>query len=193
MKRKNLFILLIIFSITLSSCVSNPSYFNKSEVDRKNVKIAVLPFSDFKSTEGNSNNSGELVRSVFESRLILKGFNVIEIEKTSSSIDYSVLKKTEFPGRWIIETGNALGADYMIFGSVHDYRNIENVTSFLYLFSWLESTSSVGITARMVSCRTGEIVWSGSYTRASYSYNDAATEAVNVLIHSIRRKSEKAE
>ncbi len=192
MKKKFIFIISIIFCITLFSCVSKPLYLNKTEIDKKQ-KIAVLPFIDYKSDDGKSNNSGELVRSTFESRLMLKGFNVIEIEKTSSNTDYSFLKKNEFPGKWIVETGSALGADYMIYGSVHDYRNFESTTSFLYIFSWPESTSSLGITARMVSCKTGEIVWSGSFTRLSYTYNDAAAEAVNALIRTIKIKSEKTE
>jgi len=191
MKRKLFFILSIIFLLALSSCVSNPSFFNKSAVDRKNEKIAVLPFRDFNSREGN--NSGELIRSVFESKLILRGFNVIEIEKTASSIDYSVLKKAEFPGKWIVETGNMLGADYMLFGSVHDYRTYQNVTSFLYIFSWLEITSSVGVTARLISCKTGEVVWSGSYTKSGFTFNDATNEAVNYLVRSIKRKPVKSD
>lgn len=193
MRRLYLIMLPVIFSAALFSCISNPSYFNKSDIDKKNQRIAVLPFIDYKYNDGNINNSGELVRNTFESKLIVRGFNVIEIEKTSSNIDYSILKKNEFPGKWIVETGSVIGADYMIYGSVHDYRNYESTTSFLYLFSWPESISIVGITARMVSCKTGELVWSGSFTRASYSYSDAASEAVDVLIRSIRRKSGKTE
>lgn len=191
MKRNFLFIISIAFCITLSACVSKPLYVNRSAVDRKNHKIAVLPFIDFISAEGNSNNSGELVRSTFESKLILRGFNVIEMEKISSYTDYSFLKRNEFPGKWIMESGNALGADFMIFGSVHDYRNFESSTSFLYLFSWPESISVVGITARMISCKTGEIIWSGSFTRSSFNYSDATSAAVTELIRSIKIKSEK--
>jgi len=192
MKKNILIIISIIFFLTLISCVSNPSFFNRSEIDTKASKIAVLPFVDFNSTLGNNNNSGELVRNVFESRLILKGFNVIEIEKIASNVDYAILKKREFSSSWIVEIGNKIGADYVIFGSVHDYRTYENVTSFLYLFSWLESTSTVGVTARMISCKTGEIVWSGSITKSSYTYNDAANETVKMLIRSIKfKKAEK--
>ncbi len=190
MERKHFFIISIIFLTTILSCVSNPAFFNRSVVDKANAKIAVLPFRDYNSSTGNNNNSGELVRSVFESKLILKGFNVIEIEKTSSSVDYSVLKKNDFPGNWIVETGKTLGADYMIFGSVHDYRTFENLTSFLYIFSWLESTSSVGVTARMISCKTGEVIWSGNFTRASYNFSDAANETVTALIRTIKIKKE---
>lgn len=187
MKRKLFLIVFIIFLSTLSSCVSNPIYINKDVIDKDNSKIAVLPFRDFNTKEGN--NSGELARSIFEQRLMLKGFNVIEIEKISSKVDYSILNKNEFSGNWIIETGRKLGADYMIFGSVHDYKVYQNLTSFLYIFSWLEMTSSVGITARMVSCKTGEVAWSGSFSRPSFTFNDAAVETVNALIQTIKRKS----
>jgi TolB-like protein len=189
--KRELFFISIICILMLTSCVSSPVYFNKSAIDIKKSKIAVLPFRDYNSNDGN--NSGELVRSLFEQRLLLKGFGVIEIEKTSSSVDYSFLKKNEYPGDWITETGNKLGADYMIYGSVHDYRVYQNLTSFLYIFSWLEVTSSVGVTARMVSCKTGEVVWSGSFSRSSYTFNDAASEAVYALIRTIKRDFIKSE
>lgn len=186
-KKLYLFLIIFVFSIALSACISNPSYLNKSRIDITKSKIAIIPFLDFNSAEGN--NSGELVRNIFESRLIVKGFNVVEIEKTVSAIDYSILKKREFPEKWFIETGNTLGVDYILYGSVHDYRTYQNVTSLIYIFSWLEVTSSVGITARLVSCKTGEVVWSGSYARTSYTYNDAATEVINTLIRTIKRNS----
>lgn len=190
MKRTIFSIWVFITVFVISSCVSKPQYFNKTEIDKKNVKIGLLPFADYHSTQGNNNNSGDLVRSAFESELTLKGFNVIEIENASINIDYNVLNKYEFPAKWIIETGKSAGIDYMILGSVHDYRTYENVTSFLYIFSWFESTSTVGVTARMISCKTGEVVWSGIYTKSSYSFNDAATAAVRSLVRTIRIKSD---
>jgi len=189
MKKKNFILstgLLLIFFI---SCTSSPIYFNKSVVDRENSRIAVLPFRDYNSKEGN--NSGELVRSIFESKLLHKGFKAIEIEKVSSGVDYSVLSKQEFPSKWFVEKGEAMGADYVIYGYVHDYRVFQNMTSFLYIFEWLEITASVGVTARMISCRTGEVVWSGSYTRSSYTFTDAANMVADILVRSIKYKSGK--
>jgi len=181
---------IIFFTFILFSCASNkPSFFSKEEIDRKNSKIAVIPFIDYNKNE--SNNSGELVRSVFEAQLMTNGFNVIEIEKTSSNIQFDILKKYEFSGDWLVETGRSIGVDYIIYGSVHDYRIYQNTTSFLYIFSWLETTASVGITARLVSCKTGEVIWHGSYTRSAYDYNIAANEAVKALIRSIKCKAEK--
>ena len=52
----------------------------------------------------------------------------------------------------------------------------------------------MGVTARMVSCSTGEVVWSGSITRKSYTLSDAAEEAVYELIRTIKYKpADKAE
>jgi TolB-like protein len=189
MKKKKFFGYAFISVVFFISCISSPVYFNKSVLDRDNARIAVFPFRDYNSNEGN--NSGELVRSIFESRLMLRGFKVIEIEKVSSGVDYSVLRKQEFPSKWFVEKGEAIGADFVVYGSVHDYRVFQNLTSFLYLFEWLEITSSVGVTARMISCKTGEVVWSGSYTRSSYTFTDATNVVVNTLVRSIKYKSGK--
>ena len=184
-------ILIIFFGFILASlsCVSKPSFFYKEEIDRINSKIAVIPFIDYNKNEGN--NSGELARSVFEGQLINNGFNVIEIEKAAANMDFEILKKNEFSGDWLAKTGKSIGADYIIYGSVHDYRIYQNTTSFLYIFSWLETTASVGITARLVSCKTGEIIWYGSYTIAANNYNNATNDAVKTLIKSIKCKSIK--
>ena len=71
---------------------------------------------------------------------------------------------------------------------MHDYRVFQHSTTFLYLFSWLETTYSVGITARMVSSKTGEAVWTGLLTKKSYTFSDAAEEVVNDFIKSMKLK-----
>lgn len=179
-------LLLLSFIVLHTSCVSNPSFFNRGSIDRGNEKIAVLPFKDFNDKEGN--NSGELVRSLFETTLLRRGFKIIEIEKTAAAADYQFLEKSEFPSKWIIDTGTAIGADFMLYGSVHDYKTYQSSTSFLYLFSWVELTASVGITARLVSCKTGEVVWSGSLSYSSYTLNDAADITVKALVKTIKYK-----
>jgi len=189
MKKGIILIIFFGFFLVLLSCVSKPSSFYKEEIDKINSKIAVIPFIDYNKNAGN--NSGELVRSVFEAQLVTNGFNVIEIEKTSSNMDFETLKKQEFSGDWFTKTGKTIGADYIVYGSVHDYTIYQNMTSFLYIFSWLETTASVGITARLVSCKTGEVIWSGSHTTAANNYNNAANDAAKALIRSIKFKSKK--
>ena len=174
------------------SCVSRPVSYNSGFIDKEGVKIAVVHFKDYNVSEGN--NSGELVRNVFEDILLKRGYGIVEIEKSAALLNRDLFEKGDVPSKWFIETGGAVGADYMIYGSVHDYSIYQSYTTFIYIFGSLELTSSVGVTARMVSCKTGEIVWSGSLTRKSYTYNDAAEETVSELIRTIRyRSKEKTE
>jgi len=168
------------------SCVSTSVSFNKELIDKESATIAVLPFRDFNSSEGN--NSGALARNVFETRLVNRGFKVISMESLASTLDLSKSPVNEYAKEWIIKSGEASGAEYFIFGSVYDYRVFQYATSFIYIFSWLETTYSMGITARMVSAKTGEAVWTGSLTKKSYTYSDAAEEVVNDFIKSIKIK-----
>ena len=168
------------------SCVSSSVSFNKELLDKENITIAVLPFYDFNKKEGN--NSGILARNVFETRLVNRGFKVKSIESIASELDYYLYAGDDYSKDWIIDAGKTCKADYFIFGSVHDYRVFQYPTSFLYIFSWLETTYSVGITARMVSAKTGEAVWTGSLTKKSYTFTDAAEEVVNDFIKSMKLK-----
>jgi len=180
------YIYLMIPLLFLLSCVSTSVSFNKELLDKDNITIAVLPFKDYNSKEGN--NSGNLARNVFETRLVNRGFKVISMESLASTLDLSQARGSEFTKEWIISAGEASGADYLIFGSVYDYRVFQYPTSFIYIFSWLETTYSMGITTRMVSAKTGEAVWTGSLTKKSYTYSDAAEEVVNDFIKSMKLK-----
>lgn len=183
LKKSICFLIPLLFIL---SCVSTSVSFNKELIDKDNITIAVLPFKDFNSKEGN--NSGNLARNVFETRLVNRGFKIISMESLASTLDVSQGRGAEYSKEWIINAGEATGADYFIFGSVYDYRVFQYPTSFLYIFSWLETTYSMGITARMVSVKTGEAVWTGSLTKKSYTYSDAAEEVVNDFIKSMKLK-----
>ena len=174
-------------ALFLTSCLSQPAYFNQVVLDRDSIRIAVLPFRDYKKNEGN--NSGDLVRNVFETKLINRGFKTIDVEKIASGLEISNLQDADINSDWIIETGRAINADYMVFGSIYDYRVFEYSTTFIYIFEWLETTYSLGVTARMVSCKTGNVVWSGTHSSKSYTFNDAAEDVVNAMIKTMKYKS----
>ncbi len=171
------------------SCLSRPFSYNSGAVDRSAVKIAVLGFKDYNGSTGN--NSGELVRNIFEGKLQNRGYKTVCIEKSNSVVNLEMLETKSQKSQWFIDAGKSIGADYIIYGSVHDYSVYQSYTTFIYIFGWLELTSSVGVTARMVSCSSGEVVWSGSITRKSYTLSDAAEEAVYELIRTIKYKPDE--
>lgn len=176
-------------AIAALSCVSRPYSYNSGELDKSDVKIAVLGFKDYNGS--TRNNSGELVRNIFEGKLRERGYKTVSNERVNAAANPEALEKNIPTSQWVIDTGKAVGADYLVYGSVHDYTIYQSYTTFIYIFGWLELTSSVGVTARMVSCSTGEVVWSGSITRKSYTLNDAAEEAVYELIRTIKYKPDK--
>lgn len=186
LQKKFILMFMALALIANISCVSSSVSYNKDLLDRENISIAVLPFKDFNKKE--SNNSGTLVRNVFETKLFNRGFNVKSIEAITSDLDCYLFENDEYSRDWVIEAGKISGVDYFIFGSVHDYRVFQYETSFLYIFSWLETTYSVGITARMVSTKTGEAVWTGLLAKKSYTFSDAAEEVVYEFIKSMKLK-----
>lgn len=189
MVNKKILLIFPLLAVFAASCISKPFSFNSGVIDKSAVRIAVLNFKDYNGSTGN--NSGELVRNIFEGKLRQRGYGIVGIEKFSSSVKNESLEKDGLTSKWFIDTGKASGADYIIYGSVHDYTIYQSYTTFIYIFGWLELTSSVGVTARMVSCSTGEVVWSGSITRKSYTLNDAAEEAVYELIRTIKHRPDK--
>jgi len=88
MKRGMIFIIFFTLILMPFSCMSNITSFNKEEIDRKNSKIAVIPFIDYNKNEGN--NSGELVRSVFEAQLITNEFKLAKsfLKKIKTERDF---------------------------------------------------------------------------------------------------------
>lgn len=185
---KKILLIFPLLALAVISCVSRPFSFNSGIVNKSAVRIAVLDFRDYNGSTGN--NSGELVRNLFEGQLKKRGYKTVCIEKTNSAADSEILEKKGQSSQWFIDKGRSIGADYIIYGSVHDYSVYQSYTTFIYIFGWLELTSSVGVTARMVSCSTGEVVWSGSITRKSYTFSDAAEESVAELIRTIKYKPE---
>jgi|GEM_PF-621644 len=185
----SVFFILVVFMMSVLSCISQPVFHNDNmseSIDRKNNEIIVLSFRDFKA--GEENNSGVLVRNVFESRLKKRGFTVVSYEKTSPNMPEIEDRGFAVNSRWVKENADNLKADYVLYGSIYDYTVFQTTTSFLYIFSWLETTYSVGINAKIISSKSGEVVWSGAYASKSYTYNDAARESVDSLIRTIRLK-----
>ncbi len=188
MSVKRMFALAFIFPcVIICSCISRPAFFNKGYIDKETAVIAVLHFKDYNGSQGN--NSGALVENVFEGTLLKRGYKVVDMEKTAAVTDYDFLDKNKYPSQWFIDTGKALGVEYMLYGSVHDYSVYQSYSTFIYIFGWLEVTASVGVTARLVSCKTGEVVWCGSLTRKSYTFNDAVDEVVDELVMTIKYRS----
>ncbi len=86
------------------------------------------------------------------------------------------------------ELGTLLNADYILIGAVIDYNSYSSTRQLFYIFEWLQITCSVGVTARLIDINTGEVIWVGSATDQSYSFQEAAEEILNILYETIAVK-----
>ncbi len=192
-KRTNLFIhMVLISSMVLISCISRPRYYNEKTgevVKRGKSSIMVMPFRDYKVGEGN--NSGALVSSIFESVLKKRGFTLVPFEKSSFILSEDGEEPFNVTSTWVVENAHRLGADFLLFGKVHDYSKYTGTTSFLYIFSWTDTSCSVGVSAKLMSCSTGDILWSGSFSCKAYTFHDAAWESADSLLKTMRFKKGK--
>ncbi|MDH5716257.1 MAG: CsgG/HfaB family protein [Spirochaetia bacterium] len=175
-------ITMLIFMLSLK-CATPPIYYNKRAV-KENATIAVMPFSDYLE----KNNSGQLFTNIFSIFFMRDNYKLAEREKISQimrekSIDISHITESSTK-----EIGDFLNVDYLLIGSVTDYTSYSSEKKLFYIFEWLQITCSVGVTARLIDVNTGEVIWVGSATDQSYSYQQAVEAAIGQLYLSIINK-----
>ncbi len=192
-KKYKFLVFLVLLSLSfLVSCISQPLYYNEKTDERllrEQSRIMVLPFRDYKFNEGN--NSGNLARSMFENALKKMRFCIVPFEKSSFMFPEDREEAFSITSDWVVENAKNLGVDFVLFGQVYDYSREKGSTSFLYIFSWSDTDCIVGISAKLISCSTGDVLWSGSFSSKSYTFHDAAWESVYSLVKTIKFQTVK--
>ncbi len=173
----------ILMILILTGCASTPIWYNKRPIE-KNKTVAILPFLDYKE----KNNSGQLFTNLFSIYFLKNGFNVAEREKIRQIIKEKEIDLSGMTHDSTKELGTLLNADYILTGAVIDYNSYSSTRQLFYIFEWLQITCSVGVTARLIDINTGEVIWVGSATDQSYSFQEAAEEILNILYKTIAVK-----
>jgi curli biogenesis system outer membrane secretion channel CsgG len=173
--------LLLIAVIALSGCTTQPlTYMKKPLAQGRN--IAVLPFED----HIQKNNSGQLLTNIFSIYFLRNGFNVAEREKINQVLKEKGLELSGLSGNAAKEVGTLLNVDYLLIGAVTDYTAFSSPQKLFYFFEWMQIICSVGATARLVDTATGEVLWVGIAQEKSFTFKDAANEAVSILFGTIK-------
>jgi curli biogenesis system outer membrane secretion channel CsgG len=162
--------------VFLSSCgtsaiVVKPGY-DFSQIKR----VAVLDFKD----ASNFSNSGSTVAELFVKHLLRTGYNVIEREELES-----ILREHRLSVEGILnssqakEFGKIAGVDAIITGSIP--IAIEERSFYENGFPRYIS-AQVGLTCRMISVETGEVLWAGSDTYDGTNRQTAFDYLVSSLV-----------
>ena len=178
---------LLLSSLFLSSCavdsiVLKPGY-NFSGIKR----VAVLEFKDASYYP----NSGAMAADLFVKYLIKTGYNVVERDELES-----LLKERQLSLSGLLDNTEQAkefrklsGIDAIITGSVptlvperHYY--VEGNPRYI--------AAQVGITCRMISIETGEVLWAGSNTYDAMSTQTAFEYLISSLVRQLMKDLQTA-
>ncbi|MGA2090234.1 MAG: GNA1162 family protein [Endomicrobiales bacterium] len=181
---KSIVLVLLSLCVTLftSSCGTQQSIIVKPGFDFSTIKrVAVLNFDDAPSFP----NSGAVPAELFTKYLLKTGFSVIE----RTQID-SILKEHQLFLSGIIdptqvkEFGKIAGVDAIIVGSISEYVPEQN----LYEGDYQRFIAAqVGLTCRMISVETGEVLWVGSDTYDGDNTQTAFEYLISSLVNELMK------
>lgn len=148
--KRNRFIFLLL-AVFMCSCETPPTvYVKQNEYVFGIKKIAILPFRNFSETK----EAGKIITAIISTELYKTGFfNIIEPGEINRVMTaYKIWDTNSMGTREFEIIRKELGADGIVTGLVHEYS--------------ISANPKIGITARMINCRTGTILWICSISRS---------------------------
>jgi len=173
------------------ACVTPRGTFYK-EFDPQ--KISVISVGEFKPY-GNFISSGEMIKNLVIEHLLKRGYTIKE--QDSPEVEYILLGSvTRFlpEKKYLVYTGTEK-QQVMIGGPLTEISG-----SYVYHLgsafgipdsSIVATNSTVGVSARLVEKKTGNIVWTCSFVYEALTVETAADIVVNYLITSLTGKKVK--
>lgn len=174
-----------IVSLFLSSCAVE-SVIVKPGYDFTQIKrVAVIDFND----ASYFNRSGALVSDLFVKYLLKTGFNVVERQELEAILREHQLSIQGILNReQVKEFGKISGVDALVTGSIsmlipeRDFYEGGN-PRFI--------AAQVGVTCRMISVETGEVLWAASNTYDGINTQTAFEYLISSLIDQLMKDLKK--
>ena len=171
-----------LFLVMLAGCATNKqdAYF-LSRPSRANVhvmpvgwdadKVAVMPF------KGPTELIGTSVSDMFVIELLRAGrYDLVERSQMAAVLSESELAMAGLSEAKAMEVGNMLGADAVIIGTVDEYGTIANRGNAL---------PAVGVTLRMIDCRSGKVLWSAGHACRAEKSTVTLAEHARDVVHDV--------
>jgi hypothetical protein len=182
--------LLSVFFVLLSSCVVHRAVI-KQDYNFAAVKtVCVGNFAD-----AQYENSGVAVQSSFVKALMARGFNVVTGNKIKADVLIEGSLTTFQPDKKYLVRMPQYERRHRRHNIVYDNDIVEIGGSSMYDLGTafglgennriMVSNATVGINAYMVDTKTGEIVWSDSYTYEGLDLTAALNGAVRYIVRTI--------
>jgi curli biogenesis system outer membrane secretion channel CsgG len=149
-------------------------------------RIAVIEFRD----SPNYPNSGSIVSQLFAKYLLMTGFNIIERDQLDAILKEHNLQMTNLMDTETMTQFKLLGIDAIVTGSIPMVVAEQN---FYDAGRPRFIAAEVGVTVRMISVATGEVLWIGSDTNDSTDVQTAFEYLVSSLVKQLSQDLIKAQ
>lgn len=132
-------------------------------------KIAIMPFKAPNELLGGS------VADVFVTEMLRAGrYDVLERSRMAQVLSESELALAGVSAAKAAEVGAMMGADAVVLGTVDEYSKVKH--------GWHED-ALIGMTARMIDCKSGQVVWSVDLVRRADDKNTTLAEHTRTVAH----------
>ena len=165
--------------LLISSCATtDEAYFLNTE-SKANVfvapvpcpiwKVAVMPFKAPTELIGSS------VSDMFVTEMLRAGrYELVERSQMSKVLNEAELSLAGLSVAKAAEVGNMLGADGVIIGTVDEYSTVAYRGA---------AFPVVGITVRLIDCKSGKVMWSVDLAKRTDSKSVTLSEHARVVVH----------
>lgn len=173
---KTLISLLLLLPVFLVSCASNTVVMKPGYDFSKIKRIAVIEFRN----SAYYPNSGSMVSQLFAKYMLKAGYNVIERDELEALLRERQLSTANLlEPSTVLNYGKLLGIDAIVTGSIPMVVPEQN---FYDMGNPRFIAAQVGVTARMISVETGEVLWVGSDTYDAVNTQTAFEYLVSSLV-----------
>lgn len=144
-------------------------------------KVAVLPFHAATELIGSS------VADMFVTEILGAGiYELVERSQMGKVLTESELSMAGLSESKAVEVGSLLGAEAVIIGTVDEYGTVQQGAS---------AYPVVGISARMIDCATGKIIWSVDLAERSsddsLTVSELARAVVTEMMKPVKQRVQK--
>jgi TolB-like protein len=166
--------------LLLVSCASpDEKYFLETETDANvyvapagdaNIfKIAIMPF------KGPTELIGQAVSDMFVTEILrCQYYELVERSQMANVLSESELALSGLSATKAAEVGGMMGADGVMIGTISEYETVA---------SRGHAIPVVGISARLIDCKTGKIVWSVDLAKRAKSGKITLSEHGRAVVH----------
>lgn len=191
MSIKNIVLYAVCFAVFfVSSCAPRVAF--KRDYDFSSIKkVGVL---NFQSASLDALSSGDAISDEFVRQFLSMGITVVERQRINE-----VLMEKNFGDKEHVEAlqrlNEKLGVDVVVTGTITKY--VLDKKNYILLGDVtnpeadvrtrvITTNAEVGLSARMIDLKTGNIIWASSYSYESFNVEDALYGAVSYLVSGLK-------